>query len=197
MGTPRRCLVACCRRAPAPSTKRRKCPCPSGAVRDTLGGLRAPKQATKTRRNSIRSHNRGNAALRRLVGAACRSYAVWSGCVSFRVCEFLISFRRIDFFDHYLVVLEQILEKLLVRFQPTSVGPLAANGVTNFSQLRQTPLGPFFHEDKMHAVAGFDRTEPLPDRNVAQLRRELVAELFCDLGGRRRFEPVLEKEGIA
>ena len=94
-------------------------------------------------------------------------------------------------------MLEQALEKLLVRFQSTSIGPVAPNGVTNFSQLRQTPLGPFFDEDKMHAVAGFDRTEPLSDWNVSQLRRELVAKLFCDLGGRRRFEPVLQKESIA
>ena len=94
-------------------------------------------------------------------------------------------------------MLEQVLEKLLVRFQPASIGPVASNGVTNFSQLRLTPFGPFFHEDKVRAVARFDGTEPLSDRSVAQLGRELVAELFCDLGGRRRFEPVLQKEGIA
>ena len=58
---------------------------------------------------------------------------IWSGCVSFRVCEFLVSFRRIDFFDHYLVVLEQALEKLLVQFQSALVGPVAANHVANFS----------------------------------------------------------------
>ena len=46
----------------------------------------------------------------------------------------------------------------------------------------------------MHAVAGFDRAEPLPDWNVAQLRREFVAELFCDFGGWRSFEPVLQKK---
>ena len=109
----------------------------------------------------------------------------------------MVSFRRIDFFDHYLVVFEQILEKFLVGFQATSVGPLAPNGVTNFSQLRLTPFGPFFHEDKVRAVARFDGTEPLSDRSVGQLRCELVAKLFCYLSGRRRFESVLQKEDIA
>ena len=96
-------------------------------------------------------------------------------------------------------MLEQTLEKLLVGFQATSVGPVASNRVTNFSQLRQTPFGPFFHEDKMHAVAGFDGTEPLSDserRSSASLAN-LSPNCFAISVVGARFESVLQKEGIA
>ena len=53
--------------------------------------------------------------------------------ISFRVREFLPGFGRIKVFYHYLVMLEQALEELLVRLQPASIGPVALNGVTNFS----------------------------------------------------------------
>ena len=78
-----------------------------------------------------------------------------------------------------------------------SVGPVALNGVTNFSQGRETSLGSIFDEDQMHTVAGFDRAGPLFDRELGYLCSELVAKLFCDLTGRRRFEPVLQKQVVA
>ena len=53
--------------------------------------------------------------------------------ISLCVCEFLVSFRRIEFLHSHGVVFEQILEKLLVRFQSALVGPVAANRVAYFS----------------------------------------------------------------
>ena len=116
---------------------------------------------------------------------------------SFRVCEFLMSFRRIDFFDHYLVVLEQILEKFLVRFQPPGIRPIATNRVAHFCQVRQTSLGTFFNEHEMLAVRGFHRAIPLADGKVAQFGGELISELFGDFARGRRLDPALQQKRIS
>src|SRR6478672_10101703 len=104
MGIRRRYPVACCHPAPALSTKRRKCPFPSAAVRDTRGGLHAPKQAKNTTLRRSRPSKQRELGLSLLCLA---SVQVFLTDLSFRVREFLVRFRRIDFFDHYLVVFEQ------------------------------------------------------------------------------------------
>ena len=98
--------------------------------------------------------------------------------------------------DRHGVALEHLLVRLLLRFQPTVVVPRADDGVAHVRQRWHASLRAFAEQDQVHAKRGFDRSLPSARRQLADLRREGIAELPRDLAGRQRREVVVQHERV-